>query len=86
MDSDTEEMDIEEEDWKEMMDGSSSTAELFDDSKFANMSRITVENSELEYSQTECSNVSGILYQVTEGIFDMTLYIARDVNYLKYIL
>ena len=24
-----------EEDWKEMMDGSSSTAELFDDSKFA---------------------------------------------------
>ena len=72
LDSDTEEMDIEEEDWKEMMDGSSSTAELFDDSKFANMSRITVENSELEYSQTECSNVSGILYQVTEGIFDMT--------------
>ena len=67
LESDSEEMEIE--DWVEMMSGSS-TAELFDVSKFANMSNRTVENSELEYSQTECSNVSGILNQVTKVIFD----------------
>ena len=66
LESDSEEMEIE--DWVEMMSGSST--ELFDDSKFANMSNRTVENSELEYSQTECSNVSGILNQVTKVIFD----------------
>ena len=60
--------------------GGSSTADLFDDSKFANMSNITVENSELEYSQTECSNVSGILNQVTKGIFDNSCQITGDVQ------
>ena len=41
LDSDTEEMDIKEEDWKEIMDDGSSITESFDDSKFANLTKIT---------------------------------------------
>ena len=61
-------MDVVEGDWEELRNDSF-VDRVFDDSNF-DLLQMTVENSELDVSESEYHNISGIVKQVSEGIFD----------------
>lgn len=64
---DFEDMEVVEEDWEEIREDSA-RVELFDDSKFANMSNMTDENSQNESVGFDNDNLSGVLRQITDEI------------------
>ncbi len=64
---DFEDMEVVEEDWEEIRDDTE-RAELFDDSKFGDTSKMTVENSQNESVGFDNDNVSFILNTITKDI------------------
>ncbi len=61
---DFEDIEVVEEDWEEIRD-ESSRAELFDESRFEGISRMTEENSNNESKESDTRNVSDIIDPMT---------------------